>query len=265
MILPLERVAHTSEPEAARPVEVEAPPAPPAAPVRDVRPPTEWRGDRRTGGEARIAHARNTKGALVKQLFEDAGVAFPADRVLFRVFKEEAELEVWAGGRDSDLALVATYGICAASGGPGPKRREGDLQVPEGFYKIGYYDPTSAFHLAMLVDYPNASDKIRGGPQPGGDILIHGSCASIGCMAMSDERIDEIFFVGWSAFMKGRPVDVHIFPARDLDALLADQKYAEHHAFWREIKVGHDAFEKARRIPVVTIASDGRYEVAGSE
>jgi len=248
----------------------EAPPAPVPAllsaaplspPPRDLREPTEWRGDRRLGGAARVAHARNNRLATVKALFEDAGVAYPPHDTLLRGYKQEGELELWAAGKDQDLKLVATYSICAASGGLGPKRAEGDLQVPEGFYKIGYFDPTSAFHLAMLVDYPNASDRIRGGATPGGEILIHGSCASIGCLSMSDERVEEIYLVGWAAFMTYRPVAVHIFPSRDFDAILADDGLARHHAFWRDIRSGHDAFERTRRIPRVTIAADGAYEV----
>lgn len=254
--------AEASAPEHAHPEIAEpAPPPEPAPELRDVRMPTEWHGDRRLSGPDRYALARSAKLEVVKTLFEEAGVAFPPKETLLRVFKQEAELELWAGAGDEPLRLIATYGICAASGEPGPKRREGDRQVPEGFYKIGYYDPTSAFHLAMLVDYPNASDKIRGGPQPGGEILIHGSCASIGCVAMSDERIEEIYLVGWAAFLSRRPVQVHSFPARDIDALLADPSYARHHAFWREIKVGYDAFEESKRIPKVNIAADGRYEI----
>jgi hypothetical protein len=241
------------------------PPAPSLAPSlepkRDLREPTEWRGDRRLGGADRVAHARNNRLATVKAMFEEAGVSYPPHDTLLRAYKQENELELWAAGKDQDLKLVATYSICAASGGLGPKRREGDLQVPEGFYKIGYFDPTSAFHLAMLVDYPNASDRIRGGPTPGGEILIHGSCASIGCLSMGDERIEEIYLVGWAAFMSYRPVAVHIFPARDFDALLADDKLVQHHAFWSEIRVGHDAFDGTHRLPRVTIAPDGAYQV----
>jgi murein L,D-transpeptidase YafK len=254
--LPVEH-EHGSEPNVA--ADLQQPPA--ALPTRELREPTEWHGDRRLSGPDRVAHARTSKLAEVKALFEEAGVAYPPKDTLLRVFKQEAELELWAGGGDEPLRLVTTYAICAASGDLGPKRREGDRQVPEGFYKIGYFDPTSAFHLAMLVDYPNASDRLRGGPQPGGEILIHGSCASIGCVAMSDERIEEIYLVGWATFLNRRPVHVHIFPARDMDALLADTKHEAHRDFWRELKVGHDAFEETKRIPSVRIAADGRYEV----
>jgi murein L,D-transpeptidase YafK len=223
--------------------------------------PTEWLADLRWSGAERVAHAKTAKEATVRALFERAGVSYPPKDVLFRAFKDVAELEVWAGDGTAPLALVATYGICAASGELGPKRREGDLQVPEGFYRIGYYHPTSAYYLAAQINYPNASDRRRGGPNPGGDILMHGRCASIGCISMTDERIEEIYLVGWAAFLQGAPTHVHIFPSRDFDALLRDPKWAAHHEFWREIRVGFDAFEKDKRLPDVRIDAEGRYVV----
>jgi murein L,D-transpeptidase YafK len=243
---------------------VDAPPPPDLAPPRDVRMPTEWLADLRWSGAERVAHAKVAKEETVRALFAQAGVSYPPKDVLFRAFKDVAELEVWAGDGTAPLALVATYGICAASGELGPKRREGDLQVPEGFYQIGYYHPTSAYYLAAQINYPNASDRRRGGPSPGGDILLHGRCASIGCISMTDERIEEIYLVGWAAFLQGAPTHFHIFPSRDFDALLADPKWSKHHDFWREIRVGFDAFEKDKRLPKVSIDAEGRYVVKSS-
>ncbi len=234
-----------------------------APPKREVREPTEWLADLSWSGSQRVAHAKQAKQATVNELFDKAGVTFPPSDVLFRAFKQEAELEVWAGDGQSELKLIATYGICAASGELGPKRNEGDRQVPEGFYQVGYYHPTSSYYLSAQVNYPNASDKVRGGPSPGSDILIHGRCASIGCLSMTDERIEEIYLVGWAAFMKGKPTHVHIFPSRDLDVLLADPKYKVHHDFWRELAPGKKAFEDTHRIPSVKIEKDGRYVVDG--
>lgn len=252
----LDASASALPPNLAAPAPIAAPPA------RDVRMPSEWRADYRWSGSQRVAHAKSAKGAVVKELFDQAGVAFPPKDVLFRAYKKEREFEVWAGDGTSELKLIATWGICAASGELGPKRAEGDLQVPEGFYQVGYYHPESAYYLSAQVNYPNASDKKRGGPTPGGDILIHGACASIGCISMTDERIEEIYLIGWAAFTGGHKTHVHVFPARDFDALLADPKYEQHRAFWREIRVGHDAFEKTHRLPTITIDADGRYVVA---
>lgn len=248
-------------------------PAPPAdsvvaptAPRRpahgpDVRLPTDWHADYAWKGNERLAHAQRSKGDEMKKLFADAGVSYPPHDLLFRVFKEERELEVWVGDANAPMKRIATYGVCAASGHLGPKRAENDLQVPEGYYKVGYYYPMSSYYLSAQVDYPNASDKVRGGPALGGDILIHGSCASIGCISMTDERMEEIYLVGWAAFMNGRPTNIHIFPSRDIDALLADPTQSANHDFWREIAPGLAAFDETHRLPTVRIERDGRYVI----
>lgn len=233
---------------------------PTARAASDLRSPTEWQGDRRWSGKERLAGATARRGAEVERLFAAAGAPYPAVDLLFRVYKAEAELEVWAGAGDAPLRRVATYGVCAASGELGPKRAEGDLQVPEGFYELAWFHPESAFHLGALVDYPNRSDRIRGAATPGGQIMLHGACASVGCIAMSDQRVEELYLMAWSTFTRnGKKTRVHIFPGRDWDALLADEAHARHHGFWREIRVGHDAFEESRRLPRVTIGDDGTY------
>lgn len=231
----------------------------------EVREPTSWSADRSWSGPARLTHAKRAKQDEVSHLFERAGVAFPAKELLFRVFKKEAQVEVWAGGGAGPLARVATYGICAASGVLGPKRAEGDLQVPEGFYTLSYFHPESAYYLAALVDYPNLSDKIRGTQTPGGQIMMHGSCASIGCISMTDERMEELYLMAWSTWRdRGTRTHVHIFPGRDLAALIDDPAYAPHHAFWRELSEGKSAFETTGRIPRITVAPDGSYVVGGA-
>lgn len=227
-----------------------------------VREPTEWQADLGWSGKERVAHATRARKDTVERLFAAAGVAWPARELLLRIYKDESEVEVWAGDGAAPLRRVATYGICAASGELGPKRAEGDLQVPEGFYSFGYFHPESAYYLSALVDYPNRSDRIRGAATPGGQIMMHGRCASIGCIAMTDERMEEIYLMAWSAWRtSGKKTGVHIFPGRDFDALLADPDHAAHHAFWREIRAGHDAFEATRRVPAIAIADDGRYVV----
>jgi murein L,D-transpeptidase YafK len=226
-----------------------------------VRTPTDWMGDRSAGGNRRAALAREHKANEVSAMFAKAGVGFPPEEVFFRAFKDEAVLEVWATGDDgTEFKPIATYGICAASGKLGPKRREGDLQVPEGFYKIEYFWPDSAFHIAAKVSYPNTLDRALNPKDPGGQIMIHGSCASIGCLAMTDERIEELFLIGTSVTTRGGQVQTHIFPSRDFDTLLADDAYAEHHAFWRNLRPGYDAFERDRTLPRVVVGHRGRYE-----
>ena len=229
---------------------------------RDVRAPTPWLADLSWSGPQRVAHAKSARQAVVNELFEKAGASWPPKEVLYRVFKQEREFEVWAGDGQSELKLIGTYGICAASGDLGPKRKEGDYQEPEGFYKIGYFYPTSSYYLAAQVNYPNQSDKIRGDKTaPGSDILIHGRCASIGCISMTDERVEEIYLVGWAAFLEGKPTLIHSFPSRDIEKLQRDPKYAEHHAFWAEIEPAMLMFDEEHRIPKVQIESDGSYVI----
>jgi hypothetical protein len=225
-----------------------------------IRMPTEWLADPALPAQARTALARRAKGAEVEQLFAAAGIPFPPAELLWRAFKREAELEVWAssepGGR---MTRIATYGICAGSGDLGPKRAEGDGQVPEGFYRIAYLWPLSAFHLSMNVGYPNRSDRILGGANPGSAIMIHGNCVSIGCLAMSDERIQELWVMASAMRAQGQRVHLHLLPGRGLDALLQDEVYRRHWAFWRNLREGLDLFDEHRRLLNVEVDWSGRY------
>jgi hypothetical protein len=129
--------------------------------------------------------------------FARAGVAYPPRAVTLVGLKRERVLQVYAGARSDAQALVAAYPILAASGGPGPKLREGDAQVPEGVYGIESLNPNSLFHLALRVNYPSAIDRRRGAADGrtrlGGDIMIHGNAVSIGCLAMGDGVAEELF------------------------------------------------------------------------
>ena len=216
-----------------------------------------------TPHKERDANAKATRTSTVQALFADAGVVFPPAELLFRTFKREKELEVWAASeKGGAMTLVATYEVCRMSGDLGPKRGQGDMQVPEGFYTIQYYWYVSNYHLEMKVGYPNASDKVLGAKDPGGDIMIHGSCVSIGCIAMGDERVEELWVMAKAVHSDvpgGRRVSVHIFPSRDMKALLGDKRYERHWPFWTNIKDGLDRFEQTRRLSAVSVDWRGRY------
>lgn len=128
--------------------------------------------------------------------FERARVAYPPAAVMLLAFKQERTLELWAKGGGAPR-FVRRYDILAASGGPGPKLREGDRQVPEGRYRVLWLNPNSSYHLSLKLDYPNAFDLAQarrdGRTRLGGDIFIHGRAVSIGCLALGDEAIEEIF------------------------------------------------------------------------
>lgn len=149
----------------------------------------------RTIAEVLATLGERARGRLAPH-FRAAGVPYPPPRVFLLAFKKERQLEVWAETR-TRRALVHTYPILAASGQEGPKLRQGDGQVPEGSYRIVLLNPNSLFHLSMKLDYPNAFDRQKarrdGRKGLGGDIFIHGSAVSIGCLAMGDGAIEELF------------------------------------------------------------------------
>jgi len=156
---------------------------------------------RRGGSTASLAENR----APLEQLAE-GGIESDQLALLLRAFKREAELEIWGKNkRDETFQLLVTYPICASSGTLGPKRREGDRQVPEGVYYIDRFNPRSQYHLSLGLNYPNASDVIRGDPMaPGSDIFIHGKCVTIGCLPMTDPVIEEIYQLAELARAPGR-------------------------------------------------------------
>jgi hypothetical protein len=248
----------TAAPPPLPPADLPDPPDPPEdPPVRAVTPgksPT-------TVPLARIAEAEAAKLSVVKGLFAAAHVTFPPAQMLLRAFKKEKRVELWAASRAGGaMAHVTTYEICRASGELGPKRQEGDWQVPEGFYTLGDYTPATGYYLAMLVSYPNLSDRILGDKQhPGNEIMIHGRCASVGCLAMSDERIQEIWVAAAALRNAGGVVHLHIFPSRDMAGLVRNAPDDATRAFWANLAEGLDFFAAQRRQPVVRVDAEGRY------
>ena len=132
----------------------------------------------------------------LNRYFAKAKVSYPPREVTFLALKQEKKLELWA--RDSgEFRFIRNYDIRAASGVSGPKLRQGDRQVPEGIYRIEGLNPNSHYHLSIKLNYPNEFDLFHawqeGRADPGSDIFIHGKAASIGCLAMGDEAIEELF------------------------------------------------------------------------
>ena len=225
----------------------------------------QWPADRRT----RLA--KKTKEAAVRQLFAQAGVAFPPAELLFRAFKHEKQMEVWAASvRGEAMKLIATYTVCAASGELGPKREELDYQVPEGFYHVDLMHGLSRYFLAFRITYPNRSDCILGTEnRQGSAIMIHGNCASIGCLSMGDGGISELWLMADSlmadSFRRNRKfLHVHIFPQRDMETLIKDTTDETLRPFWSNIRGGLDYFEKHHIPPKVCIDSEGKYVFGGS-
>ncbi|MFZ5471106.1 MAG: L,D-transpeptidase family protein [Myxococcota bacterium] len=216
-------------------------------------------------GEDRVAEARQAKGQVIKDLFRAANLVYPPDELYVRAFKHEKELEVWAGKKGQPLSKVKSYSFCSASGELGPKRRLGDLQVPEGFYVVDRFNRRSNFLLSLGVSYPNDSDRLLGEKGwLGGDIFIHGSCVSIGCIAIEDGPIQEVFVMALDT--RQRRIPVHIFPRR-LDAagfeeLARHPRANEHLQFWKGLQPGYLYFEEKHRPPRMTVdPKTGAYRI----
>jgi hypothetical protein len=132
-----------------------------------------------------------------KPFFDRSGVTYPPTTVTLVGLKEEKRLEIYARDSRGELSFIREFQICAASGSPGPKLMEGDRQVPEGIYKVSFLNPNSAYHVSLRLDYPNSFDQARaeldGRTNLGGDIMIHGKCVSVGCLAMGDEAAEDLF------------------------------------------------------------------------
>jgi murein L,D-transpeptidase YafK len=172
--------------------------------------------------------------------------------ILVRLFKQEAELEVWKQDRSGKFALLKTYPICRWSGDLGPKMREGDRQAPEGFYSIGpgQMNPQSAYYLSFNMGYPNAFDKALG--RTGSQLMVHGDCSSRGCYAMTDEQISEIYALGRESFFGGqRAFQVQAFPFKMTPVNMARHRGNPNMPFWKMIKEGYDHFEVTRQEPKV--------------
>ncbi|MBS1772230.1 MAG: L,D-transpeptidase family protein [Bacteroidetes bacterium] len=215
----------------------------------------------------RVSQAWIKCNDTLQKLFASKGVSYPPQDIYLRSFKAQNEMELWARDTNSErYKLIKTYRICALSGILGPKRNEGDRQVPEGYYFIEDFNPKSDFHLSLLLNYPNYSDMIMGDKKkPGGDIYIHGGCVTVGCVPMTDPVIQEIYTLCLNAKMNGQNyIPVHIFPTRFTEAGLnfLGKEYGNDTAkqrFWVNLKAGYDYFERFKKIQPVMYTPDGKY------
>jgi murein L,D-transpeptidase YafK len=172
--------------------------------------------------------------------------------ILVRLFKQEAELEIWKQTRNGQFALLKTYPICRWSGDLGPKVREGDRQAPEGFYSINpsQMNPQSAYYLSFNTGFPNAFDRALG--RTGSQLMVHGDCSSRGCYAMTDEQIAEIYSLGRESFFGGQKAfQFQAYPFRMTPVNMAKHRNNPNLAFWKMIKEGYDHFEVTRQEPRV--------------
>src|SRR6185295_14668108 len=166
---------------------------------------------------ARPSEALKRKEDTLVRQFEAKKLKWPARYIYIRSFKYDSQLEVWVKDEIKEpFRLFKTYKVCALAGSLGPKRMRDDYQVPEGFYYINEFNPKSNYYLSLGLNYPNASDRILSDSyQPGGDIYIHGSCVTVGCIPLTDNQIDELYILAAHAKDMGQDfIPVHIFPIR---------------------------------------------------
>ena len=222
-------------------------------------------------GNQRVWNARLSSDNELKQAFTSANLQYPPRFIYWRVFKKEKTMELW--GADSvhhRYKLIKTYSIMTLSGSLGPKRCEGDYQVPEGYYHINQYNPYSNFYLSYKVSYPNKSDSILGKKgNYGGQIFVHGDSVTIGCLPMNDDIIKELYWCNIQA-QNNRDtnyhIPIHIYPCR-MDA--SNWQYLKSYynfdpsriEFWKNLQEGYNYFELMRNPPHLRVDLKGKYLV----
>jgi murein L,D-transpeptidase YafK len=206
----------------------------------------------------------------LRKQFEAKKMVWPPSEIFVRSFKYDRQLEVWVKEKDQDkYKLFKAYRVCMQSGTIGPQRMEGDYQMPEGFYYINEFKPNSNFHLALGLNYPNASDKVLSDTRrPGNDIYIHGGCVSTGCIAISDKPIEELYVMATYAKDNGQDfIPVHVYPVKysvkkSFEYLAEATKFNQQlQQFAVTLKAAYDYFEDKKQLPLILVNKRGEYIV----
>ena len=214
--------------------------------------------------------AANRMEDSLKKQFEKQNLTWPPQAMYLRSFKYDRQLEIWVKSNAKEpYKLFKTYKVCQQSGSMGPKRVEGDYQVPEGFYYINEFNPNSNYHLSLGLNYPNASDRILSDEKrPGSAIYIHGDCVSTGCIPITDAPIEELYFLASNVRNQGQEfIPVHVFPVKYtvkksmefLENSMKDNSYLQH--FNTNIKEVFDYFEQKKELPIIMVNRKGEYVV----
>lgn len=217
---------------------------------------------------SRVRQAYSNKEKIVEKNLTDNNIKTSELQLYLQAFKQEKELQLWAKNKtDEKYILVRTFKFCSLSGSLGPKRKQGDRQVPEGFYRIDRFNPYSNFYLSLGVNYPNKSDKILGNKGSlGGDIFIHGSCITIGCIPITDDKIKELYVYCVEAKNNNTSIPITIFPAKLTDSKVQELKIgykgdSDKLNLWDDLKVAYDYFEKNKSLPSIAFLNTGRHKV----
>ena len=222
-------------------------------------------------GFKRVGDAFTKREDTLKKQFAAKGIIWPAKYMYIRSFKYDSQLEVWFKKEAKEpYKLFKTYKVCALAGTLGPKRMEGDYQVPEGFYYINEFKHNSNYHLALGVSYPNASDRVLSDSvQPGSEIFVHGSCTTVGCIPINNDQIEELYTLAASVHNEGQDfIPIHVFPVSFknkktigyLEKFLAT--HPSYEALVERLKYAYYYFDLKKALPIVMIDSKGDYTFA---
>lgn len=187
----------------------------------------------------------------LRALLYESGLSYPTEKLYLRAFKLEQMLEVW-GADDDSFHLIKTHAFTSSSGNPGPKQREGDRQIPEGFYHITHFNPESRYHLSLRLNYPNRADAARNKKEthPGGDIYIHGGVETVGCIPIGDDNIAELYWLCVQSYTINPCIPVHIFPcvmeAKTLSGMY--RQHPEYIDFWNSMEPMYHYFQKHKTL-----------------
>lgn len=217
-----------------------------------------------------VTEVIQTKEDTLKSQFAKANLQWPPKELYIRSFKYDSQLEVWARNTSNEqFKLFKSFRICALSGTLGPKRMQGDYQVPEGFYYVNIFNPQSSYHLSLGLNYPNASDNLLSDSlQPGGDIYIHGNCITTGCIPITDYQIEELYLLTALAKSSGQDfIPVHIFPvkynvsksASKLQEITKEDR--DYFLFSKKMKEVYDFFETNKKLPIISVNKKGEYVI----
>jgi murein L,D-transpeptidase YafK len=218
--------------------------------------------------QPRVASANMKRYISIESWFTSKNISFPSDKIFWRAFKWNKVLELWAFSNDSNkYIMIKSLPICETIGDLGPKRKQGDLQIPEGFYTIENFNPQSKYHLSLKLSYPNKSDSILGVQgELGGDIYIHGGCETIGCLPMTDTLIESIYLINlYSKYVGLDKIPIHIFPTKlslnNFNKMKKDYFSGRQDIldFWTNLKEGYDYFDKKRLLPTIEVNDEGKY------
>lgn len=227
--------------------------------------PTDFLSDQKK--YERVRNALKEKQEFLDKKLNDNEILSDNLNLIFVAYKDNDALEVFAKTKkETTYRKIISYEVCSRSGQLGPKRKQGDGQVPEGFYHIDRFNPTSSFHLSLGLNYPNLADKRKSkASNLGGDIFVHGSCVTIGCLPMTDNFIKEIYLLAVYARNNGQnKIPFYIFPFRmtDQNMLTYKTKYKndkELISFWDNLKIGYDKFVKDSKELNIKVLDNGDY------